>query len=185
MRLENSFDVPAPPERAWELLNDVPRVIPCMPGAELTETLDDAHWKATMHVKLGPISLQFGTDIERTEADASTRRAVLAAKARELKGRGGAQATIASTLEPAASGTRVVIVTDLTLQGPVAQYGRGIVADVAKTLVGRFADCIASQLGQEAPAVAPEASASVRPVGGISLAFRALWLRLAAAFRKS
>jgi carbon monoxide dehydrogenase subunit G len=184
MRLENSFDVPAPPERAWELLNDVPRVIPCMPGAELTDTVDDTHWKAIVHVKLGPIALQFGTEIERTAADASTQRAVLAAKARELKGRGGAQATIESTLEPAASGTRVTLVTDLTLQGPVAQYGRGIVADVARTLVGRFADCIASQLQQASPTAAPAVPA-VKPVGGVRLAFAALWRRLMELFRKA
>jgi hypothetical protein len=184
MRLENSFEVPAPPERAWELLNDVPRVIPCMPGAELTEVVDNTHWKAVVHVKLGPIALQFGTEIERTETDPSTRRAVLAAKARELKGRGGAQATIESTLEQAASGTRVTLVTDLTLQGPVAQYGRGIVADVAKTLVGRFADCIASQLQQSSPTAATPAPA-VKPVGGVGLAFAAFWRRLMELFRKT
>jgi carbon monoxide dehydrogenase subunit G len=184
MRLENSFEVPASPERAWELLNDVPRVIPCMPGAELTEAVDDTHWKAVVHVRLGPIALQFDTEIERTAADASTRRAVLAAKARELKGRGGAQATIESTLEPAASGTSVTLVTDLTLQGPVAQYGRGIVADVAKTLVGRFADCIASQLQQTSPTAATPAPA-VKPVGGVGLAFAAFWRRLMELVRKA
>jgi uncharacterized protein len=183
MRLENSFEVPAPPERAWELLNDVPRVIPCMPGAELTEAVNDTHWKAIVHVKLGPIALQFDTEIERTAADPSTLRAVLAAKARELKGRGGAQATIESTLEPTASGTRVVLVTDLSLQGPVAQYGRGIVADVAKTLVGRFADCIASQL-QHASPIAAAPTPAVKPVGGVGLAFGTVWRRLMELFRK-
>ena len=65
MRLENSFDVPAQPEGAWALLNDVPRIVPCMPGAELTDVVDGNTWKATMHVKLGPISLQFATDVKR------------------------------------------------------------------------------------------------------------------------
>lgn len=179
MRLESSFEVPAPPERAWELLNDVPRVIPCMPGAELTETIDDTHWKATLHVKLGPIALQFGTEIERTETDESARRAVLVAKARELNGRGGARATIESSLQPTASGTKVALVTDLTLQGAVAQYGRGIVADVAKTLVARFADCLAAQLQQ------PTAAVPVKPVGGIGLALGAVWRRLVRLFRKA
>lgn len=181
MRLESSFEVPAPPERAWELLNDVPRVVPCMPGATLDETVDDAHWKATMHVKLGPIALQFATDVERTETDEAARRAVLSAKARELKGRGGAQATIASTLEPAEAGTHVSIVTDLTLQGAVAQYGRGIVADVANTLVQRFADCLAAQLHETGDE--PLAPAPVQPVGGLGLAFGALWRRLRRFFR--
>src|SRR5919201_7014621 len=127
MRLENTFDVPAPPEEAWALLNDVPRVVPCMPGAELTEVVDDNTWKATMHVKLGPIALQFGTDVTRQTMDESARTTTLQARARELKGRGGATATIESSLEPAGDGTRVKIVTDLQMQGTLASTGRGIV----------------------------------------------------------
>jgi hypothetical protein len=181
MRLENSFEVPAPPEQAWQLLNDVPRVIPCMPGAELTETVDDAHWKATVHVKLGPIALEFAADVERREANESARRAVLHARGRELKGRGGAQATIESSLEPAGTGTEVTLVTDLVLQGPVAQYGRGIVADVANQLVTRFADCLASQLQGDSVETAP---LPAQPVGGLGLALGALWRRLGRLFRR-
>jgi uncharacterized protein len=201
MRLENSFEVPAPPEQAWELLNDVPRVVPCMPGAELTETIDENTWKATMHVKLGPIALQFGTDVTRQAADEAARTTTLQAKARELKGRGGATATIESTLAPAGTGTHVTIVTDLTLQGAVAQYGRGVVADVSNQLVKRFADCIAAQLqqgggttstgaeatesatgsdgaGDPPPAagpVPPPQPARVEPVGGGALLLRAVF----------
>ncbi len=87
MRIENSFEVAAPPEAAWELLMDVPRVIPCMPGAELAETVDDDHWKAKMAVKLGPIALNFDPAIAREAADVDARRAVLSADARESKGR--------------------------------------------------------------------------------------------------
>jgi carbon monoxide dehydrogenase subunit G len=188
MRLENTFEVPAPPEQAWELLNDVPRVIPCMPGAELTETIDENTWKATMHVKLGPIALQFGTDVTRQALDEAGRVTTLQARARELKGRGGATATIESTLEPAGAGTKVTIVTDLTLQGAVAQYGRGVVADVSNQLVKRFAECIGAQLQDsggavaEAPAggngaaAAPSSpSAPVEAVGGVGLLLRALF----------
>src|SRR3954454_5698757 len=134
MRLENSFRVPAPAEEAWKLLNDVPAVVPCMPGAELTEVVGEDAWKAKMHVKLGPISLQFLTDISREEADEAAKRVVLAAKGREARGRGGAQARIESTLADEAGGTNVTIVTDLSLQGAVAQYGRGIVGDVSAQL---------------------------------------------------
>jgi carbon monoxide dehydrogenase subunit G len=194
VRLENSFEVPATPEQAWELLNDVPRVVPCMPGAELTEVVGDNEWKATMHVKLGPIALQFGTDVTRQAADEAARTTTLQAKARELKGRGGATAIIESSLEPVGSGTKVTIVTDLSLQGAVAQYGRGVVADVSNQLVKRFADCLAEQLqGGSAPAAAPAsgdgaASAApnepasapaaprpVEPVGGLGLVLRAVF----------
>jgi carbon monoxide dehydrogenase subunit G len=147
VRLENEFEVAAPPDVAWSLLSDVPGVVPCMPGAELLETVGDQAWKASLQVRLGPIALQFLTDVTRAEADEAAGRIVLSAKAREAKGRGHARATIESTLEGVAGGTRVRITTDLTLQGAVAQYGRGVVADVATKLTAQFADCLARRLG--------------------------------------
>lgn len=173
MQLENSFEVPAPPEAAWALLNDVPRIVPCMPGTELTETVDENAWKATMHVKLGPIALQFLVDLTREESNEAARRVRLRASAREQKGRGGARATIESTLHALNGGTRVAIVTDLTLQGPVAQYGRGIVGEVAQQLTRQFADCLSREL-EASPAKQP----AVKPVGGFGLVWRALLRRL-------
>src|SRR5205085_12108586 len=146
MRLENSFYVPAPPDRAWRLLNDVPAVVPCMPGAELEETLGENAWKAKLQVKLGPIALQFACDVTRAELEAQAGRVALAVKAREVRNRGSADATIESTLAAQDGGTRVTIVTDLTLRGTVAQYGRGIVPDIARQMTARFADCIAEKL---------------------------------------
>lgn len=168
---------------------DVPRVIPCMPGAELTETVDESNWKAKMSVKLGPMTFAFATDVKREGADEEARRATLSAKARELKGRGGGQATIESTLEPVDGGTRVQIVTDLALSGAVAQYGRGMVEDVTGQLVNRFAACLESQLAAP-PAATPTttepgaepasetrpaqaAPARAEPVAGLPLAARA------------
>ena len=187
MRLENAFEVPAPPEEAWALLNDVPRVVPCMPGAELTEVVDDNTWKATMHVKLGPIALQFGTDITREEVDEAAKRVVLDAKARELKGRGGARARIESSLSEVEGGTNVTIVTDLSLQGAVAQYGRRIVADVSAQLTKQFAECLASKLeapGVDGPAPAVGEPSAVRPVGGLRLGLGALWRSLVGLLRR-
>jgi uncharacterized protein len=180
MKLENTFEVPAPPEQAWELLMDVPRVIPCMPGAELTEAVDDSTWKAKMTVKLGPMSFDFATDVKREEADAEAQRAKLSARARELRGRGGGQATIESTLTQVDGATRVHIITDMSLSGAVAQYGRGMVEGVAGQLVDRFADCLREQLvpaaaaeGQ-APATPVATPARAKPVGGLSLILGAL-----------
>jgi carbon monoxide dehydrogenase subunit G len=173
MRLENAFEVPAPPEAAWSLLMDVPRVIPCMPGATLDETVDDAHWKATMEVKLGPISLSFATDVAREEADEPARRAKLSARAREKRGRGSAQATIETTLVSLNGGTRVQIATDLTLQGAVAQYGRGMVEDVSSQLVKRFADCLEAQLAASPEEAQAAVSAQQKPIRGLRLGARA------------
>ncbi len=173
MLIENSFDVTAPRQRAWDLLMDVPRVIPCMPGAELSETVDDTHWKAKLGVKLGPISLTFATDVEQTEADEPGGTVLLTAKAREVRGRGGAQATIRSTLTELDGKTRIDIATDLSLSGAVAQYGRGIVHDVSAQLVSQFAECLEAQLaGSREEAEAAVESAS-KPVSGMGVGFRA------------
>jgi carbon monoxide dehydrogenase subunit G len=161
---------------------DVPRVIPCMPGAELVDTVDENAWKARMRVKLGPISLSFLTDVRRDEADEAARRVRLAADAREERGRGAAMATIDSSLVEAEGRTRVETATDLTLTGPAAQYGRpGLIQDVASQLLKRFAECLEQQLTpavaaaeKGAPAPPPSAPPEQRPVQGLSLGLRAL-----------
>jgi len=175
MRIENSFDVPAPRKAAWELLMDVPRVVPCMPGAVMKETVSDDEWKAELAVKLGPISLTFATDVAREAVDEAGGSVTLSAKARELRGRGGAQAQIQSSLVEIEGGTRIDIATDLSLSGAVAQYGRGIVQDVSAQLVARFADCLKAQLvaatPEEAAAAVEEAA---KPVSGLSLGLGAV-----------
>ena len=148
MRLENCFNVPASPEQVWDLLNDVPRVVPNMPGARLDAVVDENSWKATMAVKLGPVALEFAADVRRELSDGSARRTTLAVKAREVKGRGGATATIESTLDPDGDGTAVTIVTDLHMHGAVAQYGRAVVPDVAGQMVDQFAANLAASLGE-------------------------------------
>jgi carbon monoxide dehydrogenase subunit G len=175
MQIANSFEVDASRQRAWSLLMDVPRVVPCMPGAQLTETVDDSNWKAKVSVKLGPIALQFAADVARTEVDTAENRVVLTTNARELRGRGGAQATIQSQLtELGPSQTRVDVVTDLSLSGSVAQYGRGIVQDVAGQMVGKFADCLQKQLvGSEEEAQAAVEQAS-KPISGLRLGGEAM-----------
>jgi hypothetical protein len=171
MKLENSFEVAAPVDTAWALLNDVPSVVPCMPGAELVEVVGENAWKATMRVKLGPITLQFLADVTRERMDRAAGLVALGIKAREAKGRGSAEATIESTLGESGSGTRVGIATELTLRGAVAQYGRGVVADVASRLTAQFAECIAAKLA-DAPV------ADQKPIGGIRLVLGALLTKL-------
>jgi uncharacterized protein len=181
VKLENSFEVTAPPEAAWDLLMDVPRVIPCMPGAELIETIDESHWKARMRVKLGPISLSFLTDVSREEVDEAGRRVKLATKAREERGRGAANATIESSLASAEGRTRVTNVTDLALTGMAAQFGRGLIQDVAAQLLDSFAYCLEQQLvTQQENLPAPAAvAAPPRPVSGLKLGHAAMGSMLA------
>jgi len=182
MQLENRFDVAASPEAAWTLLNDVPAVLPCMPGAELLEVVDPDSWKARLQVRLGPISLQFLADLSRERTEPQERQAVISVDAREAKGRGKARATITSTVEEAAGGSRVSIVTELELRGPLAQYGRPIVAPVAERLTEQFAACISQKLTATAgeqthePEPQPPASASGgSPPVGLRFVLGAVW----------
>jgi carbon monoxide dehydrogenase subunit G len=178
VKLESSFQVNAPPEKAWDLLMDVPRIVPCMPGATLDEVVDDSHWKATMQVKLGPIGLTFATDVERTEVDETAKRVVLGATARETRNRGRASATIESSLASVDSGTRVDIVTDLSLSGTVAQYGRGMIEDISTQMVTSFAQCLEAQLGESAEDAEQAVAAQAKPISGLSLFFGSLVRRI-------
>jgi carbon monoxide dehydrogenase subunit G len=148
VRLENEFEVQASPEAAWELLLDVPRVVPCMPGAHLQETIDERSWVTVMNVKLGPISLTFLTDVVREEVDEAAKRIRLRADGRDTKGRGRAKATIDSLVTTSGDGARVAIVTDLQLSGPAGQFGGPVVKAVAGQLTKRFAACLAEQLSR-------------------------------------
>lgn len=181
MRVENVFEVPAAPDTAWALLTDVPRVVPCMPGAELERTVDESTWEVLQRVKLGPISLQFRSDVRRVELNETDRRAVLSMNAKEVRGRGGADATIESTLMPVGDGTRVTVVTELSLRGAVAQYGRPVIGSVAEELTKQFATCLASMLENDETANSARAAAppeAAKPVGGLRLFFAALWRKL-------
>ena len=178
MKLENSFHVEAPAEKAWDLLMDVPRIVPCMPGAKLDEVVDDSHWKATMAVKLGPISLTFATDVERKEVDEAAKRVTLGANARETRNRGRASATIESSLASENGGTRVDIVTDLSLSGTVAQYGRGMIEDISSQMVTSFAQCLQAQLGDSAEHAEQAVASQAKPISGLSLFFGSLGRRI-------
>lgn len=173
MRIENSFEVPAPVDVVWNLLLDVPRVVPCMPGAELLDQVDEATWKAAMKVKLGPIALTFATTVRQEDTDLAAHRIRLTADARETRGRGSARAVIDSTVTPIGGGSAVAIVTELNLAGTVAQYGRGIISDVSTQMVASFADGLRTQLVEEAPP-----AVQTKPVKGMRLLLRALIARM-------
>jgi carbon monoxide dehydrogenase subunit G len=175
VRIDNGFDVQASRQAAWALLTDVPRVVPCMPGASLERTIDEQTWEVLQTVKLGPISLQLRSEVKQEQLSEAEGIAVLTVKAKEVKGKGGAEATIRSSLRPTGNGTRVEVATEVELRGAVAQYGRPVLGSVAEELTRQFAICLAAMLAEEGPAErAPEA----KPIGGLRLLLRSLWRRL-------
>src|SRR5215218_5919463 len=158
MRLENAFTVPAPVERAWNVLLDVERVAPCLPGAAL-DGGDGTGFSGSMTVKLGPVTSRYRGTVRIEHADAAARHAVLQAQARDARA-GTASATISAWLEPlGGDGTRVRVATDIHLGGPAAQFGRGVMQDVSGELMRQFADCLAQELGGDGAASTEPASA--------------------------
>jgi carbon monoxide dehydrogenase subunit G len=166
MKLQNEFTVPASVEQAWQVLLDVERVAPCLPGAALEGSDGDEH-KGTMTIKIGPITARYAGTVKIEEADEAARRAVMRAQARDQRGQGTAAATITSTMEEVEGGTRVRVETDMRVTGPAAQFGRGVMQDVSAKLMGRFADCLAEEIAGGATPAAP-APGDARVVGPLN-----------------
>lgn len=157
MRLENEFVVPRPVEQAWAVLTDVERIAPCMPGAQLTEIVDD-DYHGTVKVKVGPVVAQYAGVARFRELDPVAHRAVLEAKGKERNGRGMASALVTADLTGEGDSTRVRVGTDLTISGPLAQFGRGAIAEVSGRLLAQFVDRLKETVLAQ-PAAGPAAPA--------------------------
>jgi carbon monoxide dehydrogenase subunit G len=145
MKLENRFTVPVPVEQAWQVLLDVERVAPCMPGATLTAR-DGDDFEGTVKVKVGPINLTYGGKARFVSKDEATHVAVIDGSGKETRGTGTAKALITCRLVPQGDSTDVEVDTDLNVTGKPAQFGRGVLADVSSKLVDQFAACLADEL---------------------------------------
>jgi uncharacterized protein len=208
MLIENEFRATAPVEELWAFLLDVERIAPCMPGAELTEVVDDRTWKGKVSMKFGPVAMTFAGTVVLQDRDDAAHRVVLAAKGMEQKGKGAANASVTSWLEPAGEGASVVKMrADISLTGAAAQLSRGLMPEVSRKLTQQFADCLQQTLAASAPASEPatttagtapaEAPApaavsppdpappvAAKPVGGIGLGLSALWAIVKNFFRR-
>jgi uncharacterized protein len=202
MEFDNSFEVPLPIGDAWALLMDIRRIAPCMPGAALTDVVDERTYKGRIGVRLGPVALTFAGTVKFEEIDHANHRARVAAQGSDAKGRGAANAAASFRLESTGGGTKVLVHTDLTLSGAVAQYGRGvgIIQMTAAQIVTQFANNLKAQLAKEGAQAAaatqaeaapsaepappptspqstssPEAAAAAKPISGFALMTRVLW----------
>lgn len=155
-RLSNEFTVPVPVEQAWAVLLDVERIAPCMPGATL-ETVEGDVFTGSVKVKVGPISVTYRGKARFTDRDEAARVVRVDAAGKEARGSGTAAADVTASLHGDGGSTRVRVETDLNVTGKVAQFGRGVMADVSGRLVDRFAENLAAELGREsgAPEVSP------------------------------
>jgi carbon monoxide dehydrogenase subunit G len=196
VEFDNSFEVPLQPAEAWAVLMDVRRIAPCMPGAELTDVVDEKNYKGKVAVRLGPVALAFAGLVTFEEIDNANRTARVKAQGTDSKGRGGANAIASFRIEEApGGGSKVLVHTDLNLSGSVAQYGRGVgmIQTTAAQIMNQFAGNLKAQIAREgaaapassaateAPAAATPASSpaapptAAKPISGFSLMAKVLW----------
>jgi carbon monoxide dehydrogenase subunit G len=205
MQIENEFTVPASVDTLWSHLLDVERVAPCLPGAELMETVDERTWKGRVNVRLGPVALAFSGVVTIEERDDLAHRVVLSAKGMEQRGKGAANASVTSWLEPGDTETTVKMVADVQLTGAVAQLSRGLLPEVSRKLTNEFAECLRSDMladarnapstpSSGAPAMPSDAEVSTppgaapvavkaKPIGAIRLGLSAVWANIRNLFR--
>lgn len=208
MEIRNSFEVPLPPDKTWPVLMDIPGIIHCVPGAELTEKVDDRTYKGKVSVKLGPIALMFNGVATFETIDAANHAATVKAQGTDAKGRGGANSTVRFAIVAVPGGSRVDVVTDVALSGMVAQYGRGtgLIQGVATQLINQFAASLREMIeqGQAGGSVtdhgpvtagAGEAAGAAQPlvsrgpaapqqtsISGFSILLKALWSAIGGLF---
>jgi len=206
VKIEQTVEVDAPLDRVWALVNDVPRVAPCMPGAELTKVVDERTYQGTIRVKLGPINMSYKGTAVLEEVDEAGRSAHIAANGKDVRGGGTARAKVVTRLEPLSeSTTRMAVTADVQLTGRVASFGRGAIQDVSAKLFGQFAQCLRETLEQETRAAVaaeatppaagaeatPRAAAAAEPIRGhhfvgtaVTGLLRSWWAALVAFFRR-
>jgi len=189
MQLENSFTVNAPPDRVFAYLLDVNKVVGCVPGAELSEVVDEKTFKGKVKVKVGPITVAYSGTARIADRDDAGRSATLEAEGRETTGPGSARAKAIMKVEAEGTGSLVRVTTDYSVAGRVAQFGRGVMEDVSRRIVNDMAACIKANVeGQEpAPssaggspsagvaAATPAPVVTAKPINAISLFFKVLW----------
>ncbi len=162
MDLTNEFRVPLGVDEAWAVLTDIERIAPCMPGATL-ESSEGDDYRGTVKVKVGPMTAQYRGTVRFVERDEAGHKAVLQAEGRETKGQGNAAAMITATITPDGDGSAVYVVTDLTISGKVAQFGRGVLGDVSARLMSQFVDCLEKDLAASMEPAIPAAAGASEP----------------------
>ena len=172
MLINSDFEVPAPVDKVWDYLLDVPRMAPNLPGTELTDVIDEDNYKGRVTIKMGPVSMRFAGDVAIVERDEAARRAVINAAGADERGRGQASMVLTATLAKAGSGTKVRLAQNLQISGAAAQYGRGMITDVTNVLLGRFAANVAEDIPRWARGEAR--AGDTAPVSGFAIGFTAL-----------
>jgi carbon monoxide dehydrogenase subunit G len=169
MKTEQTVVVDAPPERVWAFLTDPVQVASCLPGAAITEQVDERTWRGTITVKVGPVTTSYRGTIRFERLDADRWEAELVGQGQDVKGRGGAEMRMQSRLQPTASGTEVRVISEVNITGILAQMGRGMIESVSTQIFRQFAAAMQQKL-----AGAPAPDSPPPPLDALSLGAKAM-----------
>jgi uncharacterized protein len=185
-KIEERFEVQAPVERVWKYLIDPARVVQCLPGAELLETVDEHTFRGAIKVKVGPLSMSYKGQGKFTELNEQAHEVKMVGEAREVGGSGSTKVTMLSTVAALPNGSsEVTVKADIDLVGRIVQFGRGMVEEVSKQMFRQFSTCVKQQLevaGEEAPAA--QKKTETEAVHAAPLAFRAFWTLIVRFFKR-
>jgi carbon monoxide dehydrogenase subunit G len=175
LKIEQTFSLAAPPDRVWALLTDPHRVAGCLPGAAVTEQVDDRTWRGTMTVKVGPVTTSYKGTIRFERLDPAQWEAELVGHGQDTRGRGSAEMRMQSRLRPTESGTGVTVVSEVNISGLLAQLGRGMIESVSGQIFRQFAAAMQQKLTEPAAPGAPAAPpAEAAPLDALSLGAKAV-----------
>ncbi len=184
MLIKSDFEVNQPIDAVWKFFGDIPQVAKCLPGAELSEQVGDDKFVGGVLVRLGPVKMQFAGSADITERNEAAKRIVVNAAGADSKGRGQAALLLTATLSSTPGGTKVDVTQNLQLSGAAAQYGRGMIGDVAAVLMADFATNMQSRLVAIQRGLSPDQVASAKPASGLAIGLRAVRMALARVFRR-
>ncbi|MBL1116448.1 SRPBCC family protein [Streptomyces sp. 110] len=167
MRLQHTFHVPAHVDDAWKVLGDVPRIVPCMPGATLHDQTGDQMYSGAVQIKVGPITAEYQGTAQILDRDDDQHQMTVRAQARDVRGQGSAAATISLTARPDGAATLAEVTTDLEITGRVAQFGRGVLEQVSRHIVDEFARRLSVEI--TAPGRDTDSAVDAPPAGSGNL----------------
>lgn len=186
IKIEKQFELDAPIDRVWAFMTDPYQVVSCLPGAAITERLDERIYGGTITVRVGPVTVNYKGKAQFERMDPVTHEAELVGRAQDVKGKGSADGRLVTRLQGLDKNrTQVTVVSEVALIGPLAQFGGRVLQDVADEIIKQSTILMQQKLSAyEKPSIAPGQEAAPTPIHGMSFALKVFWRMVVRLFRR-